>query len=41
MKNYLPDLLLTCLMLTGCGAQLELSYRVVDPYADRYSDSAA
>ena len=23
MKNYLPVLLLTCLLLTGCGALLE------------------
>ena len=41
MKNYLPVLLLTCLLLTGCGALLERSYSVVEPYADRYWDSAA
>ena len=41
MKNYLPVLLLTCLLLNGCGALLERSYSVVEPYADRYWDSAA
>ena len=41
MKNYLPVLLLTCLLLTGCGALLERSYSAAEPYVDRYWDSGA
>ena len=40
MKKCLPFLLI-CLLLTGCGALLERSYSVVEPYADRYWDSTA
>jgi len=40
MKKCLPCLFL-CLLLTGCAALLERSYSVVEPYTDRYWDSAA
>lgn len=40
MKKWLI-LLPACLLLTGCAALLERSYSVVEPYSDRYWDSAA
>ena len=40
MKKCLPVLLIS-LLLTGCGALLERSYSVVEPYSDRYWDSTA
>ena len=42
MKNLiLLAALSACLLLTGCVSLLERSYSVVEPYADRYWDSAA
>ena len=42
MKQRLfPPLLAACLLLSGCTSLLERSYSVVEPYADRYWDSAA
>ena len=35
----LPLLLAFCVALSGCGALLERSYSVVEPYTDRYRDS--
>jgi len=40
VKKCLPVLLIS-LLLTGCGALLERSYSVVEPYSDRYWDSTA
>ena len=42
MKNLiLLAVLSACLLLGGCVSLLERSYSVVEPYADRYWDSAA
>ena len=40
-KRILPLLLALALALTGCVSLLERSYTVVEPYTDRYWDSAA
>lgn len=40
-KRILPLLMALALALTGCASLLERSYTVVEPYTDRYWDSAA
>lgn len=40
-KTLLILSLASCLLLGGCASLLERSYSVVEPYADRYWDSAA
>lgn len=40
-KPILLGALAACLLLGGCASLLERSYSVVEPYADRYWDSAA
>lgn len=40
-KPILPLLLALALALTGCASLLERSYSVVEPYTDRYWDTAA
>lgn len=40
-KHILPLLLALALTLSGCASLLERSYTVVEPYTDRYWDTAA
>lgn len=40
-KGILAAALAACLLLSGCGALLERSYSMVEPYAQRYWESGA